>query len=241
MEMLLMIFLPAILAGIVQGITGFGSGIVLMVFLPYIFQIMQSSAVSGAICGVLSLSMAYRYRKYIHFNEILLPAVLYLVVSSLCVYFGKDIDQQKIKLLFGIFLIILSLYFLLMPKSNITKLSIPTSIICIIISGACEGIFGIGGPLMVIYFLTKTTTKQEYLGTIQGFFLLNATYLIIFRSINGILTLDLIPYIMIGTVGILFGLKLANKIVDKLDENIIRKMTHVLIGISGVINLITSL
>lgn len=32
------VLLPAILAGIVQGVTGFGSAIVLMVFLPTICQ-----------------------------------------------------------------------------------------------------------------------------------------------------------------------------------------------------------
>lgn len=42
-------------------------------------------------------------------------------------------------------------------------------------------------------------------------------------------------------VGILLGLWIANKIVDKLDANLIRKLTYVVIGLCGLSNVITTL
>lgn len=98
-----------------------------------------------------------------------------------------------------------------------------------------------GGPLMVIYFLSKTKGKEEYLGTIQCFFLINVIYSTAFRVINGILTVDLFGGIGLGMVGILLGLWIANKIVDKLDANLIRKLTYVVIGLCGLSNVITTL
>src|SRR5690625_7791473 len=45
MGSILFVLLPALLAGLVQGITGFGSGIVLMIFLPLQFSILTSGAI----------------------------------------------------------------------------------------------------------------------------------------------------------------------------------------------------
>ncbi|MCR5469219.1 MAG: hypothetical protein K6F37_09680 [Lachnospiraceae bacterium] len=44
--------------------------------------------------------------------------------------------------------------------------------------------------------------------------------------------------IFLGIVGILVGVWVANKVVDKMNEQAIRKLTYAMIGISGVINLI---
>ena len=79
---------------------------------------------------------------------------------------------------------------------------------------------------MVIYFLSKTKGKEEYLGTIQCFFLINVIYSTAFRVINGILTVDLFGGIGLGMVGILLGLWIANKIVDKLDANNIGQLIY---------------
>ena len=42
-------------------------------------------------------------------------------------------------------------------------------------------------------------------------------------------------------VGILLGLFIANKIVDKLDGELIKKLTYVLIGLCGISNVVTTL
>jgi uncharacterized membrane protein YfcA len=94
---------------------------------------------------------------------------------------------------------------------------------------------------MVIYFLSKTHSKEEYLGTIQCFFLINVVYTTVFRIFQSIITIDLIPGIGLGMLGILIGLKIANKIVDRLDAELIRKLTYILIGLCGLSNIITTL
>ncbi len=240
MELFIYTLLPALVAGIVQGVTGFGAGVVMMMFLPLQFSVVQSAGVSSAICMILCTAMVYRYRHTINFKKIIGPAVLYLLVSSISILFAKMIDQNIMKIILGIFLIILSVYFLFFSKNEIEPKGI-VALLCIVISGACDGLFGIGGPLMVIYFLSKTQGKEEYLGTIQCFFLINVVYSTIFRIFNGIITVDLFTGIGLGMVGILIGLFIANKIVDKLDAQLIKKITYVVIGLCGLSNIITTL
>ena len=91
---------------------------------------------------------------------------------------------------------------------------------------------------MVIYFLSITDSSHEYLGTIQMFFLFNTVYNTCFRFVRGILLMEHMSYIAIGTVAIFIGLMIANKIVDKMNADILRKLTYVMIGVSGIINLL---
>ncbi len=90
---------------------------------------------------------------------------------------------------------------------------------------------------MVLYFLNQTTTQEEYLGTIQCFFVVNSIYLAIFRFVNGILNVTHIPYILLGMFGIFFGLQIANKIVHKIDGPKLKQLTYIMIGIAGISNL----
>lgn len=234
------LFLPALIAGLIQGVTGFGAGIVMMMVLPLQFSVIQSAGISSAICLVLCAAMVYRYRQTINFHQIIGPAVLYLAMSSISILFAQMINQKIMKVILGIFLMALALYFLFFSKKEVEPKGW-LAFFCIVISGICDGLFGIGGPLMVIYFLAKTHSKAEYLGTIQCFFLISVCYATFFRMVNGILTPDLLPGIGLGMIGIIIGLAIANAIVDRLDAQLIKKMTYLLIGLCGLFNIVTSL
>ena len=90
---------------------------------------------------------------------------------------------------------------------------------------------------MVLYFLNQTDGTEEYLGTIQTFFLVNSIYMAIFRFVNGIIDSNHLLPIACGMLGIALGQVVASKIVSKIDGQMLRKVTYVTIGISGIINL----
>ena len=237
MEQYLIITVITLIAGLIQGITGFGSAIVMMMVLPIYYAVIQAAGISNAINVFLNGMMAYRYRKYVNLKKAIQPSVLFLIASTISTYFSKYVNQDLIKKEFGVFLIILSLYFIFFSKKKKT-LGVVGSLSCIIVSGICNGLFGIGGPLMVVYFLNQIHDTEEYLGTIQSFFFVNNIFITGFRFMNGILTFNLIPIILFGMIGVGLGLIIANKIVDKVDDKMIRKITYIMLGISGIINLI---
>lgn len=230
--------LTALCAGILQGVTGFGAGIVMMMVLPAFFPLNQAAGVSCAIAIVLSLSMFLRYRRHVQVKKVLWPTLVYVVVSGLSIVFSTIVDQGMMKKVFGVFLVLLSAYYLLLDKGKERELSLLVSVVFIAVSGACDGLFGIGGPLMVLFFLGQTRSKEEYLGSIQAVFLVNLVYGTIMRMYNQILTGSHLPYIGIGVVCILAGLTAANKIVDRLDGEKIKRITYVVIGLSGIMNLL---
>lgn len=237
---MIFIALSACIAGIVQGITGFGAGIVMMMILPMILgNIPQSAGVSTAICVILSAQMVYLYRKHVDIKKVILPSILYILICSISMYFSTMIDQNLMKKVFGTFLLLLAIYYLFINKNNERKkLSLALSLFCIVVSAACDGLFGVGGPLMVLYFLSTTHNTHQYLGTIQAFFTINCFYNTCFRIYRGIILPEHLIYIAVGMICIVIGGYIANKIVDKLDGVLVRKLTYIMIGISGLINII---
>ena len=80
--------------------------------------------------------------------------------------------------------------------------------------------------------------KEKYLGTIQLFFLITNMYTLFFRIINGIYTLDLVPYTVLGIVGIMIGKKVGVKIVNHIDAATMKKLVYAFLGFAGLTNVI---
>ena len=59
------IMFASMFGGFIQTITGFGSGIVIMLFLPYIFSVMKASALNNMITIILNFILVKRFCKYI--------------------------------------------------------------------------------------------------------------------------------------------------------------------------------
>jgi hypothetical protein len=141
----------------------------------------------------------------------------------------------------GIFLIVLAIYMIVFRNKMKVQANLKTMLVCGGISGLCDGMFSIGGPLMVLYFLGITKSKEEYLGTIQTFFMICAIYNLALRTYRGLFTVDLLGYALLGTAAIFVGLSIGNKVVDRINDQVMQKVVCVMIGISGLVTFLTSL
>ena len=225
------------MAGLLQGMVGFGAGIILMIYLPTIYTVTGSAAIAGAISIVLSGFMTFQYRHFIQMKKVLKPTILYMLICTLTIMISSYINAFYLKKALAIFLVILASYYLFLSKEK-QEMTKGFARFCIILSAICDGFFGIGGPLMVIYFMAKTKDQKEYLGCIQMFFLINCIYNTGLRIYRGLLVMDYLPIILLGAGGILLGCFIAKKLLRFIDENKIRKLVYFVIGISGILNII---
>ncbi len=91
---------------------------------------------------------------------------------------------------------------------------------------------------MVIYFLAATKEKEEYLGTIQFFFMITSIENMLARIARGIFTIDMMPMALIGIAGIVLGQMLGQKIIDRINGEVMKKCIYVYLCIAGILNLI---
>ena len=232
------VFIAPIIAGFIQAVTGFGSGIFMMVFFPALFPILGASALSSSISLPATCVQAWNYRKVSAWKLILLPAAVYIFMSSVSILLAPYLPTAILKKIFGVIMILLSIYFLTISGKLKIRATLFSATICGMLSGFMGGLFGIGGPPIVIYFLAALDDKEQYLGTLQSFFFITGAYTFIFRCITGIYTVDLIPYSILGVAGILLGTKLGRKVVDKINADTMKKLVYLFLGFAGLTNVL---
>lgn len=232
------ICIMAVLAGLSQGVCGFGAGILMMLVLPIFYPVSTAAGISGAMSLALTFMMVVRYRRSICVKKMLLPLLVYALCSATAIHFSSRVDPALLKRIFGGFLICLAIYHFSLAGKQPRAWSFPTALAAWAFSGACSGLFSVGGPLMVLYFLAHTDSKEEFLGTTELLFVLNLAMNAYLRVRNGILTPDLLPAIAAAIIFVSLGLYIANRIVERIDGDRLKNIVYIGVGISGVLNLL---
>lgn len=230
------IALVTMVAGFIQTVTGFGAGIVNMLILPLFFGITVSAGISGVVTLFLNIALVYHYRKHISYKKIIIPVIVTMIISTIAIRISVILPVNTLKLIFSIFIVLLAIYFNFFNGIKL-KDNLLMAIICSMIAGAGNGLFGISGPPMVLYYLSACKEKEEYLGTIQTFFLITGLYASLMRLMSGIITFDLLPLIIIGIIMCLIGKKTGTVFVDKISDEKMRKLIYIFLGIVGIIKL----
>lgn len=238
---LVLIAAIALLGGTIQTVIGFGGGIVIMMILPFFLDMLHASAVSSASLLFLNYSLAFRFRSSISFRRLPLPLLIYIPCSAFAIFLAASLDLEVLVLVFGVFLIVLALYFMFADGRFTVRDSIPAAVVCSAISGLSSGLFGIGGPLMSVYFLSNSKSKEEYTGTIQLFFACTATVNLLIRIGKGIFTPALVPFTLVSMLGIAVGIQLGLRILRWINISMLTNVIYVALGATGVFTILSHL
>ena len=92
----------ATLSGVVQAISGFGAGIMMMLVLPRFFDMITSSAIGSAVSIGITATLAWKFRRHMDFKITLLPAVVYMACSLTVLNFIQGMDMKVLTLVFVI-------------------------------------------------------------------------------------------------------------------------------------------
>jgi len=228
----------AVMAGVIQSVTGFGSAVFLMLFVPLFYDMVAASAIASSIAMGLGITLAWRFRGHIQWKLCALPAVIYLVGSIGAISVIRDIDLDALTLTFGIFLVILALYFLIFAKKMSIRGSWKSAAVCSAISGVTSGLFGIGGPLMAVYFVSVSRDKESYIANIQCLFAVTNVVNFLMRIGKGIYTADLVPITLIGFAGITLGKVLGLRLLERMELEGMKKWVYLFVGASGILTVL---
>jgi uncharacterized membrane protein YfcA len=202
-------------ASLVQTASGFGYGIIAMAVLPHMLPYAQATALSSLAATIMSSTIAWQNRQYIRF-KIMLPAlVTNIIVSSLMIilFVGK-VDAILEKML-GV-----------LP-------TVRNGLVAGSIGGIGAGLFGIGGPPTIVYLLSALDTKEEYRACISLHFAISGVTMAITRVFNGIITLQVLEYLVLALIALFVGVWLGNKIFRRLDDKSLRNIVYIFMVISG--------
>ena len=241
MAVFLGVLLSAALGGFVQSVTGFGAAVVMMTIFPRLFGMALAPSVSTGICLGLTMALAWQFRRYARRELILLPTILYTVSSVLAIRLIGSMDLRLLTVAFGGVLIVLGGWLLFFAGNRTFRVTLGLTVACSLAAGVCGGLFSIAGPIMAIYFLAATDSREAYLGNMQTHFLFNNCISAATRAASGLFPLSLVPLTLLGIAGVVCGQKLGLAVGKQLNAGQMKKLVYLYVLISGVVTVVRNL
>jgi len=229
----------------VQRVSGFGFGIIVMMVLPYVVggSFAHATALSSFISFFSTLYVALSVVKHCNFKTLFFPLIGCFALTFPCLYYLKaSVNQKPLFIGLGVLLIALSLYFLFFSSKIKFEPHWYSGLLFGAGSGTMNGLFSMGGPPAVIYFLQTAPDKDVYLATIQMYFLMTNIYSNVCRLIlGGFYTKEIFTLVPFGFVGMILGNVIGKKVFGLLDAKKLRYCVYGFMAVSGVINIVSAL
>jgi uncharacterized protein len=226
----------AFTAALVQGSTGFGSGLVLNAFWLHIMEpaiaiplnVVTSFIMSGVPIIKLRKTLDFSIlRRFIFFGIIGVPIGIFLLTIA---------DPNKFKLSIGIFLVIYSILAL-----NISSFSIKVNIYKPIdnfigfISGIMGGFSALQGILPTIWVGLQRLPKKTQRGTFEPFIFITSFVSISSFIIVGLFTIEMFYMLLKIMPAIFLGSWIGIKIYALINEALFRQVILGLIFLAGLV------
>ena len=220
-------------ASLLQSVSGFGFGIVFMAITPLFLSYTSCVGISSILSGSVNLVILKRCWRDIDVKQLWLPVLFCLCGSSIGTFLMATAPSPIYKRLLGVFLIILAIWLSFFSDKVRIQRSTRNAGIAGIVSGLCGGLFSVNGPPMVLYFISVIEDKKTYLATLQAYFIINNIYLLIIRSVSGLMPEGIGVSSLFGLGGLLIGSFIGGKIFDKIDGKKLKQLVYIVMVVSG--------
>ncbi len=240
---LIYLILLAAGASFVQRTIGFGFGIFIMTVLPFL---MPSYGEAVTLSGLLSLTSAtvvmVKYLKYVTWKRMLPIAAAFVIFSTIAIFLLDRIEGQAMRVILGIMLILISLYFSFF-KDKLQKIIRPTKgwqFGAGTASGIMGGLFGMHGPPVVLYLISSEPDKDHYMGMIQTYAVITNIAMLIVRAFAGYVTPAVGGAYLYGLAGLAMGVIAGNWAYRRIPGKLFTYIVYAYIGICGLIIFFTA-
>ncbi len=203
------------LAGTVQGVAGFGAGLVAIPLLCLIMDIKIAVPLCILNGLIITSYLVFTLRHHLDFRKIMPLLLGALPGIPAGVVLLKHVDQGLLQVFIGIILISYSLYNLLVKPKSYT-LHVGWGYFAGFLTGAITAALSAGGPPAIVYTTMTDWKKDVIKATLTGFFVINACLAFIVQMMNGIITQQVVwsflgtaPFVLAGTV---FGSMLSGRL-----------------------------
>lgn len=230
----------ALLAEIIGTIGGFGSSVFFVPIANFYFNFQTVLGITALFHVASNLSKIALFKKGIDKKLILyigLPAVLFVIIGGII---SKYLNVTVLEFSLGIFLIILSLLFLI-KRNLIIKPNKKQAVVGGTLSGFIAGVLGTGGAIRGLTMAAFNLEKNVFIATsaIIDFFVDFSRSLVYF--FNGYITKEVLIYIpflvVIGFVGTYIG----KQILYRITQANFKKLSLIMILIIGIVTLVNSI
>ncbi len=231
------VFVILFMAAFVQSISGFGSALVTMAFLPMVIGIRSASPLFALCVIPLEIVLLIRFRGELSLREIWKLALASILGVPFGVILLKLVSERTALSVLGMALIGYSVYALMgkrLPRSD--HFSLPW--LAGFLGGMLGGAYNTAGPPVILYADTQDWQPERFKSNLQGYFMVNSVQVLIGHYFAGNFQPDVLRWLPYAVSGIAVGL-LAGALFEKhILPLVFRRIVLVLLIVMGLVNLI---
>lgn len=227
----------------IEGLIGFGGTIMALPLAAAVVGLKLTVPVMTIVVLVASIIIAVRDRKYIdktHFRRITFFMILGLPIGM---YLFKSLPERPLKIVLGIFMIIVGikgLYDILSNKENKAKTEETKQMEIIhnailFLGGIIHGAFTCGGPFVVVYATKNIKEKTSFRATLCALWATLNTIMLSINVVNGDVNKNVIILSIITVAFVTVSIKVSNIVHKKIDGDAFTKFVYVALIVSGVL------
>lgn len=226
--------IAAAAAYFIKGLCGFANTLVFTTILSFGVANVNISPIDLLLGYPANVLLTWQNRKKLD-PKVYIPLSLLVLLGSIPgALLLKNVDTRVIKLIFGVIVCALGLEMLVREYSRKrTKTSRPVLILIGILSGVLCGLFGVGA-LLAAYVGRVTTENDSFKANISAVFIADNTFRILLYGILHVLTPDTAMMSLKLFPAALLGLLAGIKCSHLAEEKTARKITAVLLVLSGI-------
>lgn len=231
--------LIAIIAFLVRGLTGFGSGPIMVSFL-LLFLDMKLVAPTATILAVLTgllLVSTFQTRKWIRYDILLIMIPSYMVGVIVGTYGLVFLKSGLVKTLFGLFIAAYALKILFEDKKKEEAKEIRNylGVISGFFGGITGGLFSAGGPPVALYLTRKIEDKAALRATLVFLFLLMDSWRLVLFGYAGLINGDILKFSLYLLPAFLIGNLAGSLLHIRINQVLFTKIVALVLMIIGII------
>ncbi|EGB13782.1 protein of unknown function DUF81 [Pseudodesulfovibrio mercurii] len=219
-------------AAFLQGLTGFGFGLIALPLFGFFLDIKTSVPLMVLLAVIISLYLAVRLRKSIHLQCTFTLMAASILGIPLGVYALRQIPTRGLSVGVGVIIVAFTSYqFLVRPEPR--TFGKRMTVLAGFCSGLLGGSLGVGGPPVIIYTALQPWTKDQTKATLACFFALSGLAIIIVQAASGMITSEVLHLYGLSLPALLIGIFLGTKAYERLSDRGYRQLALVLVFLLG--------
>ena len=222
-----------LMAGFIQGLSGFGSALLAMPLLTIFIDVRIAVPLCILNSFLITSYLSFKLKDYMEIKKILPLIVGSLPGIYLGIVFLKSMEPGLIKILLGLLIVSYCLY-TLVARPAPRKIHRAWAYVAGFGTGFIGAAFSAGGPPAIIYTSLTGWSKDHIKATLTGFFLIGNIFVIFGHAASGLTNTLVLKYMLVSAVFVILGVYLGSRLYDKTDTRVYLKVILITLMALGV-------
>lgn len=234
MEIYIPLCIIALLAGFIQGLTGFGSILLSLPLIALFLDFKIAVPLMNILGIVLSLVLIVQLRSAWEWGKIY-PLLIGTVPGiPIGTYLLKNLEASPMYIFLGFVLVAYSLFGILF-RGVVKELKKGWPYFFGFLAGCLGGAVSASGPPVIVYTFLQPWDKDKIKVTLQGFFVVSGLFILAYFYWHGLIVPQVVRLSIIALPFIIGGTLAGSFFYGRLAESGYRKLMYYTLGLLGLI------